>query len=113
MLVCHVAGIKKDDTVLDLCAAPGGKSLHAADIATKGKVIARDVSEKKLAAIRDNVNRCGFTNIEVVCGDATNETLLREEGIADTDAFVFTTLPNIPAVASERKMRSSENPFDV
>lgn len=71
MLVCHVAGIKKDDTVLDLCAAPGGKSLHAADIATKGKVIARDVTEKKLAAIRDNVNRCGFTNIEVVCGDAT------------------------------------------
>ncbi|MCR5301531.1 MAG: 16S rRNA (cytosine(967)-C(5))-methyltransferase RsmB [Lachnospiraceae bacterium] len=71
MLVCHLAGIKRDDTVLDLCASPGGKSLHAADIAVEGRVISKDVSEKKLESIRQNVERCGFTNIEISEGDAT------------------------------------------
>jgi 16S rRNA (cytosine967-C5)-methyltransferase len=71
MLVCHVAGIGSSDTVLDLCAAPGGKSLHAADIAVSGKVIACDVSENKIAAIRENVQRCGFSNVETMKADAT------------------------------------------
>ena len=71
MLVCHVAGIREGDTILDLCAAPGGKSLHAADIATSGRVIACDVSEKKTAKITENANRCGFSNIEIVKSDAT------------------------------------------
>ncbi|MCR5672401.1 MAG: 16S rRNA (cytosine(967)-C(5))-methyltransferase RsmB [Lachnospiraceae bacterium] len=71
MLVCHLAKIKEDDHVLDLCAAPGGKSLHAADIANKGKVYSFDVSEKKIAKIEENVKRCGFTNIETKTGDAT------------------------------------------
>lgn len=31
MFVCEMAGIKKGDTILDICAAPGGKSLHAAN----------------------------------------------------------------------------------
>ena len=71
MLVCHVAGIKEDDTVLDLCAAPGGKSLHAADLAVHGKVTACDISERKIAVIRENIDRCGFSNIRTKVGDAT------------------------------------------
>ena len=82
MLVCLVAGIQKGDTVLDLCAAPGGKSLHAADIAVNGKVISCDVSEKKLEKIRENVARCGFSNIETRLSDASqyNDSF---EGMAD------------------------------
>ncbi|MBE5850234.1 MAG: 16S rRNA (cytosine(967)-C(5))-methyltransferase RsmB [Lachnospiraceae bacterium] len=71
MLVGIVAGIGINDTVLDLCAAPGGKSLHAADIAGSGRVIALDVSENKVAGIRENVARCGFTNVDVSVADAT------------------------------------------
>ncbi len=71
MLVCKVAGIKEDDTVLDLCAAPGGKTLHAADIAHAGSVISCDVSGEKVAKIKENIERCSFTNIDVRVNDAT------------------------------------------
>lgn len=71
MLVVHVSGIKDSDTVIDMCAAPGGKSLHAADIAAHGKVISIDVSEDKVEKIRENIKRCGFTNIETRICDST------------------------------------------
>ena len=71
MLVCLASGIRESDTVLDICASPGGKSLHAADIARSGRVIALDVSENKISRIRENVDRCGFTNVEMAVSDAT------------------------------------------
>ncbi len=71
MLVCKAACIKKDDRVLDLCASPGGKSLHAADIATSGSVMSCDVSEEKIARIRENIDRCSFSNIATRISDAT------------------------------------------
>lgn len=71
VLVGNLSGIRKDDTVLDVCAAPGGKSLHAADIASEGKVISCDLSEKKTSRIQENINRCGFNNIEALTRDAT------------------------------------------
>ena len=71
MLVGIVSGIKDGNTVLDICAAPGGKSLHAADMAGSGKVIALDVSEKKVEKIRENIRRCGFMNIDTEVSDAT------------------------------------------
>ncbi len=82
MLVGLISDIRPGDTVLDLCAAPGGKSLHAADIATAGSVISVDVSEKKIAAIEENIRRCGFDNIRTVIGDSS---VYNEEfcGIAD------------------------------
>ncbi len=82
MLVCLLAGIKEDATVLDLCAAPGGKSLHAADLAPSGHIISCDVSEAKLEKIRENIERCGFSNIETHLFDATVHDPVFE-GIAD------------------------------
>lgn len=82
MLVCRLALIKEDDTVLDVCAAPGGKTLHAADIAVSGKVISCDVSEEKIAKIKENAKRCGFSNIDIRVGDASSFEP-EFEGIAD------------------------------
>lgn len=70
--VAMAAGIRRGDYVIDVCAAPGGKALHAAQILQEtGHVEARDVSDAKVEMIRENIARMGFSNIEAVCMDAT------------------------------------------
>jgi 16S rRNA (cytosine967-C5)-methyltransferase len=62
-LLGDVAGLR----VLDLCAAPGGKTLQLA--AAGGRVTAVDLSAHRLTRLRENLGRCGL-QAEVVEGDA-------------------------------------------
>lgn len=72
MLVAECAGIRENQKVLDLCAAPGGKSMHVAEkLKGTGKLYSFDVSEKKTAYILENKERMGYDNIEVEVNDAT------------------------------------------
>lgn len=78
--VAEKAGIKTGDFIIDVCAAPGGKALHAAQILQgSGHVEARDLTEKKVELIRDNIERMGFTNVEAVQQDATVYDAASEE----------------------------------
>lgn len=68
--VSTVLGAQPGQTIVDLCAAPGGKSLHLGEIMeNKGRVIAVDVSEKRLALLAAERRRLGLTNIEAVVKD--------------------------------------------
>lgn len=59
-------------SVLDLCGAPGGKAIHAADIlAGRGTVLARDVTAAKVSLIENNIRRTRLENIFAEVGDAT------------------------------------------
>lgn len=70
-LAAHLAGIKAGDTVLDICSAPGGKTLHAADLLKgTGRVEARDLTEYKISLVEQNLFRCGFANVETKVWDA-------------------------------------------
>ena len=60
MLCVEAAGLKEGDVVMDVCAAPGGKALLAAQ--TAARVLARDVSETKLWRMEENVRRMGLEN---------------------------------------------------
>lgn len=72
MLVAEVADPKKGDYVIDLCAAPGGKSLHVGDkMGDYGTVDARDVSQKKVDLIEENIQRTGSINVQARVMDAT------------------------------------------
>ena len=74
MLIGEAASLKTGDTVIDVCAAPGGKSLHCAEkLLGSGRVIARDLTEKKVALIRENMERMQLSNIAAAVWDARKE----------------------------------------
>ena len=90
MLVAELAGLKKDDLVIDVCSAPGGKALHAANILKSlggGCVIARDVSEKKTTLITENAERLRADNVTVQVFDATktDESLIGKADVVIAD----------------------------
>lgn len=86
MQVCTMAGIRQGESVLDVCAAPGGKALHAADlVGESGTVEARDVSERKVRKIEENVRRCRFSNITTKVWNATE---LDEECVGKYDVVL-------------------------
>lgn len=63
-LAGDAAGIKAGDYIIDVCGAPGGKSLHGAELLEgTGMVESRDISDSKVALIEENIVRTGFTNI--------------------------------------------------
>ena len=93
MIAGEYVAPKKDSLIVDVCAAPGGKSVNAAlkiaetayesisDIPQNGidkivlkhitgKVISRDVSDYKVSLIEDNIDRLGINNIDVQVHDA-------------------------------------------
>ncbi len=72
MFVAEAADPKKGDYVIDLCAAPGGKSLHIGDkMEGYGTVDARDISQGKIDLIEENIRRTGSINVQTKVQDAT------------------------------------------
>lgn len=70
-MAVEAAEIKAGDFVMDVCAAPGGKSLLASEKAGEGRVLSRDVSENKVSLIEENIARMGADNIITEVHDAT------------------------------------------
>lgn len=68
-LAVEAAGICPGDFVMDICAAPGGKTILAAERADS--VLARDVSEYKISLITENLERMGRGNVTTKVYDAT------------------------------------------
>ncbi|MCF6157196.1 MAG: 16S rRNA (cytosine(967)-C(5))-methyltransferase RsmB [wastewater metagenome] len=72
MRIAHFLKPEEFNVVLDMCAAPGGKATHIAEIlGNTGKVYALDRSHKRLQLLKENCQRMGYRTIYVVCGDAS------------------------------------------
>lgn len=86
MMVAEAVAPTKGDYVIDVCAAPGGKSTHVAQkLAGTGHVEARDLTEMKVSLIEENIARCGCTNMSARVWDAT---VLDEASVQKADVVI-------------------------
>ena len=101
MLAVEAAGLEGNETVYDVCAAPGGKSFLAADLLRQrhshkggdssavGRVYSFDLTERKTAAIREGAKRLHLPNVIAAARDA-RVPVPAEEAAADV---LFCDLP--------------------
>jgi len=87
MVVSHVVHPQEGETVVDACAAPGGKTTHLAQLGGGAcRVIAVDRNKRRLKALRKVVERLGVRGVEILEGDAT---VLREVVGGESDAVLL------------------------
>ena len=73
MTPAMVAGIKPGDKVLDLCAAPGGKSTQAASyLQDEGLLVSNDFSASRVKALQKNIEVSGIDNVLITNEDPKN-----------------------------------------
>lgn len=67
MMVVNLLNVEKGDKVLDLCAAPGGKSSQIASyLDGTGLLVSNDISSKRVKDLSENVERMGINNCVVM-----------------------------------------------
>ncbi|MGQ4806866.1 Ribosomal RNA small subunit methyltransferase B [Candidatus Entotheonellaceae bacterium PAL068K] len=79
LLVAPLCQVQPGQRVLDVCAAPGGKTTHMAHLMhDTGRILACDVQPGRLHLLSANVTRLGLSSIRVFVADATRPLPLRE-----------------------------------
>jgi 16S rRNA (cytosine967-C5)-methyltransferase len=72
-LISFILAPRPGEWVLDVCAAPGGKTTHAAQMMEdQGEIVAVDRSPERLALLRENCRRLGISIVKVLPLDATS-----------------------------------------
>lgn len=78
-LVSHVLDPKGGEEILDVCAAPGGKTTHIASLTNnKAQITSLDVNGKRLEKISENIKRLGIKNVKLIEADASKVAFGKE-----------------------------------
>lgn len=93
------------DRIIDMCAAPGGKTTYIAELMqNSGSILAVDKYESKLNLIRFSCERLGITNVELVCLDAAElQTELADKILVDAPCTGLGALRKKPDIKWKRE----------
>ncbi len=73
MLASHILNPQPGETVIDACAAPGGKTTHIAELMqNRGRILACDTDARRLPLVLKSCQRLGITIVEALEADARN-----------------------------------------
>lgn len=61
--------LKEDDWVLDLCSAPGGKSIQVANKIPNGLLVSNEIVKSRANILKSNIERMGLSNVCVINND--------------------------------------------
>ena len=71
MVVAHVLEPSEEELIIDMAAAPGGKTSHIAQLLqNRGEIIAIDKSRNRLKKMEEELNRLGVKNVKLIRMDA-------------------------------------------
>ncbi len=63
-LIAHLVNPLPGELVLDVCAAPGGKTTHLAQLmADNGRIIATDIDSRRIKRVQETIKRLGITSV--------------------------------------------------
>ncbi len=90
MLAVQVLNPGENSLLVDMCAAPGGKTLNAAEMMNnKGKIISRDIYKSKLSLVEKEAKRLGISIIETEEYDASK----LDEALIEKADYIIVDVP--------------------
>jgi 16S rRNA (cytosine967-C5)-methyltransferase len=94
-LAVELLGLKAGESVLDLCAAPGGKSLAIADTLGSGQVVAVDLPGVRVERLKENLGRVAGVTTALVQGDLSvaGVKIFEEQNLPKEYAAVLIDVP--------------------
>jgi 16S rRNA (cytosine967-C5)-methyltransferase len=110
MRVAHVVAPVPGERILDLCAAPGGKTTHlGALISNRGEVVAVERHHGRAAALRETCQRMGTTCVRVEIGDAAGS----RNGLVFDRVLVDPPCSGLGTLQSRPDLRWRMTPADI
>lgn len=112
--VAHVLAPKENETIVDLCAAPGGKSTSAAILSNdKANIIAFDRSKKRLKKMERAIRNQGLKSIKIINADSIeyikNHTVRADKVIVDPSCTAIGVRPKLYDETTENDSINAAN----
>ena len=117
MAVKYFLDPRPGEKILDICAAPGGKTAFMADLMKdKGEIVAVDISDEKLDMLRKNISRMGAGIVRAYRADASRKGFLSGDRycgyfdriFVDTPCSALGTISKNPEVKYNKRMEDLE-----
>lgn len=116
-LVTHLLDPQPGETIIDACAAPGGKTTHIAELMQDtGKIIACDRAPKRLNKVRENAARLQLQSIEIEAGDSRNKsefTNIADRVLLDAPCSGLGTLHKRPDIRWKQTSQAIRELFEL